>query len=218
MKLLHVTESPEFILDAIRGGRLSYRSEGNSDSYLDSYRRLILGEDDKRWIKDRFKARAVGETKFLRTIPISLFIAAPLKWWVELDTYKVGTVRQSDSLMHRTPKRGKFTAADFDVSDNLATSSDFTALLAMLNQRWDAWCANGARRNDRQSREWTELQDLIPRSFVYTSHWYASYEVLRNVYWQRRHHRMSGQWATFFDQLRPRLLLPALVFDELPYA
>jgi hypothetical protein len=177
-----------YILDAISGSRLSYGSGGKSDSALDAEGSLWLGDVDRAFVEARIAAGVAGEDKLLRTIPVSAFITAPLRWWVELDTYKVGTVRQSSSLMHRLASRGHFTADDF-------TTTTAPQAVALVNELCAAWLAAGGRRN-HSSPEWVALQDAIPRGYLYTSHWCASYAVLRNIYAQRRHHR-QGEWHAF---------------------
>lgn len=198
MKLEHTHVSQEFIIYAIWGARLSYGNQRNSDSTMgfgmDDFE-LTVGSEDERFLKARLSASVQGENKFLRTIPVSVFITAPLKWWIELDTYKIGTVRQSSSLMHRLASKGRFTPDDFDVLDSADPA--FLSILGALNAEYDHWIATGARRNDKYP-EWTAWQDLIPRSFVYESHWFANYAVLRNIYGQRKNHRMA-HWKTFLD-------------------
>lgn len=189
-----------FIKQAILGARLSYGNGKNSDSMLKMFE-LHIGPEDERFLKARLNASAQGENKFLRVIPVSVFITAPLKWWVELDTYKVGTVRQSSSLMHRLASKGRFAPDDFDVLDSADPS--FLAILDTLNAEYDKWIASGARRHDKYP-EWTAWQDLIPRSFLYESHWIANYAVLRNIYFQRKDHRMV-HWKKFLEWIENNL-------------
>ena len=175
-----------FIFEAIDGCRLSYGSNEKMDSLDDNA--LVIGPVDRAFCEARLATQARGEDKFLRTIPVSVWLRAPLRWWVELDTYKVGTARQSSSLMHRMARDGELSADDF-------TTSTDPALVVLANTKYYAWLQSGAKRNFT-SREWLEFQDSIGRGFLYTSHWSASYAVLRNIYGQRRHHRM-GEWRAF---------------------
>lgn len=185
-----------FIQEAILGARLSYGNGKNSDSWFRGSE-FLIGPEDQRFLQARLSSGVHGEDKFIRCIPVSFRINAPLKWWVELDTYKVGTTRQSSSLMHRLTSRGHFTVDDFAFRD--PTAAHVQNILADLNRLYDLWMAQGPRRSDTQG-EWTDWQDLIPRSYLYESQWVASYAVLRNIYFQRRNHRM-GLWKVFLDRL-----------------
>lgn len=175
------------ILDAIMGSRLSYGSNSKSDSLMDGDE-LVIGPEDKKFLQARITAGVGGENKFLRCIPVSVFILAPLRWWVDMDTYKVGTVRQSSSLMHYFKSRGELTAAQF-------TSSTDPRLIDIANEKYRSWIASGGGTNFT-SREWEEFQDSIPRGFLYTSQWCGSYAVLANIYRQRRAHRQK-EWRSF---------------------
>lgn len=187
-----------FIYEAILGSRLSYGNGKNSDSMVfyvpevDDFR-LNLGMEDRRFIEARLNSGVHGEDKLTRCIPVSVRIKAPLKLLVELDTYKVGTVRQSSSLMHRVASRGHFVVEDFAFRD--PTADHVVNLIAEINRLYDLWIAEGPRRSDTQG-EWTDWQDMIPRSYIYDSQWFTSYAVLRNIYFQRKNHRM-GLWKDF---------------------
>lgn len=191
-----------YILEAIHGARLSYGSNEKSDSYIlprdDGTLWLHIGPEDEKFIRNRVLAGVSGEDKLLRTIPVSVFITAPIKFWVELDTYRIGTTRQSSSLMHRLATKGEFTPDDFEVRD--PGSPRFRRMLNDLNEAYREWLDAGGRRNDKYV-EWTDWQDLVPRSYLYKSHWYGSYANLRNIYFQRRNHRMK-QWKEFVSWIQ----------------
>ena len=194
MKFENTIIDERFILAAIHGARLSYGNGKNSDSELFDGM-LCMGVEDTRFLQARLGAAVSGENKFLRTIPVSVVISAPMKFWTELDTYKIGTTRQSSSLMHRLASKGHFTIGDFDVLDK--SDSTFLAMLASLNHGYDKWLETGSMRHDKNP-VWTQWQDMIPRSYIYTSHWTANYAVLRGIYFQRRNHRMR-QWQAFVE-------------------
>lgn len=202
LEVLHTRVLGGYMLDAIQGARLSYGSGEASDSkilYTDGS--IHIGPADALLCR-RLVTGAQGEAKFLGAMPISTFIRAPLKWWVQMDTYRFAppdgslteiastVVRQSASLMHRTQAKGSFTAADF-------TDSTDSRHIALVNEKYDAWVASGGRRNSH-SPEWEALQDTIGRGYLYTAQWYSNYAVVRNVWKQRRHHRM-GEWRAFCD-------------------
>jgi hypothetical protein len=144
-------------------------------------------------------------------------LSASAKFWRELDTYKVGTVRQSDSLMHRLLSRGPFTEAEFDVSEEFRQSPTFKTYFTLLNELWHDWKAEGGRRNDRQSQKWQHMQDFVIASYVYTSQFTLNYEVMRNIYSQRKNHRMASQWRAFFDEVLVRLPFSEIVTEDLPF-
>lgn len=199
LSILRSRVSGGFLLDAIDGARLSYGSGANADSALDGAT-LTIGPNDTALCRRLVTGGGTGEDKLLRAMPVSSFVRAPLRWWVQMDTYRLAppdgpltevastAVRQSESLMHRTARRGPFTAADF-------TATTDARLIAIVNEKYDAWLASGARRNST-SPEWEALQDAIGRGYLYTAQWYANYAVIRNVYRQRRHHR-QGEWRAW---------------------
>ncbi len=195
MKIDRVLVYEPFIREAILGARLSYGSGGKSDSSLVGDT-LIIGDDDRKLCR-KLLVGAIGEDKFLRSIPVSAHITAPLKFWVELDTYKVGTVRQSSSLMHRVASRAEFTKEDFEIEDEQWTEPRMQVMLANLNGAVQDWLNTTSGRRTDKWPEWTLWQDLVPRSFRYISHWYANYAVLSNIYYVRKNHRMSSQWRPF---------------------
>jgi hypothetical protein len=181
-----------YILEAVLGARLSYGSGSLSDSYITEGDDIeppavIIGSEDQKLIRKLVRAGG-GEDKLLRCIPVSVVIKAPLRWWVDMDTYKVGTVKQSASLMHFLKRNGHFTAGQF-------TDTTDPRLIDIANEKFDAWVAAGAKRN-YTSKEWEELQDAISRGYLYTAQWFGSYAVLRNIYFQRRHHR-QGEFREF---------------------
>lgn len=192
---------PGWFIDGIYGARLSYGSQDHMDSHFTTDG-AVIGPQDEQFIKDKLLTDrgARGEDKLLRTLFVSAFIRAPLRWWVEADTYKIAppegaqaavsslAVRQSSSLMHRLARHGALTADDF-------TATTDPRLIDLANEHYQAWVDSGAKRNFT-SPEWVRFQDAIGRGFLYTSQWVGNYAILRNLYAQRSHHRM-GEWRTF---------------------
>lgn len=181
-----------YVLEAILGARLSYGSGEKSDSEVvfPEHARtpyVEIGPEDRKLLT-KLTLAGGGEDKWLRCIPVSVFIRGPLRWWFDIDTYKVGTVKQSASLMHFLKRHGRFEAGHF-------TDTTDQRVIAVANEKFDAWVSAGARRN-YTSREWLELQDAIGRGYLYTAQWFGSYAVLRNIYFQRRYHR-QGEFREF---------------------
>jgi hypothetical protein len=182
-----------YIYEAIDGCRLSYGSNEKMDTaflYPD-HQRIIIGPVDRAFCEARITAWARGDKKMLNTIPVSVWLRGPLRWFVELDTHKVGTTKQSSSLMHRLAKLGELKAEDF-------TPTTDPRLIEIANEHYRAWVASGGKRHS-SNEAWTKFQDAIGRGYLYTAHWHANYRVLRELYPQRRDHRMADEWDTFCD-------------------
>ena len=152
--------------------------------------------------------------KFLRQIFVSVDITAPLYWWKEMDTYKVGTTANSTSTMHKlasTPiTRECFEKDDFDgsliVFENYPYSPEET-----VNDMWDSVidvCESLRKRylKTKDIRYWKELIRILPESWLQTRTWTANYSVLRQIYHWRKNHKLS-EWHQFCDWV-----------SKLPYA
>lgn len=172
------------------GGR-KYRGDkyyiGKND--LDLAQRLILGGKEHR--------------KFLRQVFVSVDITAPIYWWKEMDTYKIGTTANSTSTMHKlatTPiTRDCFEMDDYDGKLGLIDPQ-------ILDVRIDQWIDDLEQlrqmynmTNDK--RYWKELIRWLPESWLQTRTWTANYEVLRNIYFQRCNHKLT-EWHTFCNWIK----------------
>ena len=122
-----------------------------------------------------------GHNKFLEAITVTLDIDAPRYWWSEFDTYRVGTTKQSESTMHTIDKRHltKFDFEGGDIPDSL---------LSLINSAVD-------------DKDWYRVKQLLPESFLQRRIVSTNYKVLRNVYAQRKNHRLP-EWRVFCDTLR----------------
>lgn len=194
-----------FILAAIKGCRLSKRSVHKMDSRLvnglhgasdgstqwQSY--CVIGPEDERFVRARILGDNDAERKLLRAIPFSVFITGPLRFWFDLDTYKIATVKQSSSLMHYFKSAGELRPDDF-------TPTTDSRLIAIANEKFRAWLAVGGKATS-DCIEWEEFQDAIGRGVLYTAQWEGSYATLRNMYFQRRHHR-QGEFHQLCDWVR----------------
>ncbi len=193
MRIERVVVYQPFIFEAVLGARLSWASGSRSDSTLvwsemdgRTEPQLVLGEADTALVT-KLLVGASGEDKFLRAIPVSMWITAPLKWWHDFDTYTFA-VTQSESLMHYTKGKGELPREKF----SQATSDD---VLKVVNDLFRKWIESGARMNST-SPDWEAFQDSIPRGFLYTKHVMLNYATLRLIYKQRRNHR-QGDWREF---------------------
>ena len=192
---------------AIRGMRNPMNSWDKSDS-----RYSCLCMDDKRDcpvepyiigpsdLELMMKLRNAGtdHRKFMRMIVVYLDITAPLYWWKEFDTYKVGTVANSCSTMHKIMDK-EFTLEDFSVermSDYLLVGVE--ALVDTLNTLRDLYI-NYDKYDDPETPKqkiWDSLIQLLPSSYNQTRNVMMNYEVLANIYKSRKNHKLD-EWREF---------------------
>ena len=195
---------------AIRGMRNPMESWDKSDSYygnneigLESY---VIGENDIKLMKTLIKA-GPEHRKFLRQIFISVDITAPLYWWKEFDTYKVGTVADSCSTMHKL-KDTPITVDCFEMDDfedckdnsNVYVSAIWIESITRLENLRQTYNAT------KDKRYWKELIRLLPESWLQKRTVTMSYENVANMYSQRMNHKLT-EWSKDFIQWA----------DSLPY-
>lgn len=175
------------IRHAIRGMRNAMNSWNKSDSYIDErYSTVHIGENDKALMKKLFNA-GTDHRKYLRMITVYADITAPLYWWKEYDTYKVGTVANSCSTMHTIHKR-RLTLDDFSI-DNYERCY-YVDILCNLNTLID----NYKKTND--IKYFRILVGLLPSSFNQKRTVMLNYEVLANIYKSRQGHKLK-EWKRF---------------------
>lgn len=132
----------------------------------------------------------LAHSKFLRQIFVSVDISAPLYFWSELDTYKVGTVANSESTMHKLTKDAKnLSLQDFEC--DWETEQYLTDVLIPELQRI---AADDTIDDIKRLRQ---LKQKLPTSYIQKRHWTGNYEIVRNMYNQRRNHRLT-EWRTDF--------------------
>ena len=197
---------------AIRGMRQPLQSHSKSDSYwgndegcLESY---VIGPNDMKLMKTLIKA-GPEHRKFLRQIFISVDITAPLYWWKEFDTYKVGTVANSCSTMHKL-KDTPITRDCFEMSGH----EDITMVLNALGKTHDFWywlidALEYLRQKYLETKDkkyWYELIRMLPESWLQKRTVTMSYENVANMYSQRMNHKLT-EWSKDFIQWA----------DNLPY-
>ncbi|MBQ8850468.1 MAG: hypothetical protein IJ011_09075 [Clostridia bacterium] len=178
--------------NAIRGARNPMNSWGRMDSAYDSEGNYILGENDLDLAKRLAKAGS-DHRKFLRQIFVSVDITAPLYWWKEFDTYKVGTVANSTSTMHKIHSK-PFEREDFSC-DRLdgAGLEALDSLIAFLEAERIKFCEN---KEDRQP--WHNMIQLLPSSYNQMRTVSMNYENLINMYYARKSHKLA-EWHTYCD-------------------
>ena len=181
--------------NAIRGARNPMNSWGKMDSSYDDEGNYILGANDLDLGK-RLASAGSDHRKFLRQIFVSVDITAPLYWWKEFDTYKVGTVANSCSTMHKIHVK-PFEREDFSCDRLDANGLDaLDALIAYLEAERQKFCAN---KDDRQP--WHNIIQLLPSSYNQMRTVTMNYENLINMYYARKSHKLA-EWHTLCDWIR----------------
>ena len=192
---------------AIRGMRNPMNSWNKSDSYwtANSKRpfteRFAIGENDLKLMKSLSKA-GNDHAKFLRMINVTVDITAPLYWWKEFDTYKVGTVANSCSTMHKIHAK-EFTLDDFSC-EHLDDAFERDGLLVAGYKRYLEYVIDGlndAREMYLETKDkyyWWQMIQLLPSSYNQKRTVQLNYQVLKSMYFARRNHKLDC-WRTFCD-------------------
>ena len=185
--------------NAMRGARNPLSSWDRSDSYYDKSGAYVLGENDLS-LAARLCASGSDHRKFIRQIFVSMDITAPLYWWKEFDTYKVGTVANSTSTMHKIHAK-PFERSDFSCDhmgeETLAFFDTVIARLEQLRLRY---------LETKDKAVWYELIQLLPSSYQQMRTCTMNYENLINIYRARRNHKLD-EWHVLCTEI-----------EKLPYA
>lgn len=156
--------------------------------------KYILGGDDLT-LMTTLRNAGTDHRKFMRMITVYLDITAPLYWWKEFDTYKVGTVANSCSTMHKIAAK-EFTLEDFShehlQEDSVAVLD--TVIHTLNVHRY--WFNNKVL--DDPKIDWWQMIQLLPSSYNQKRTVMLNYEVLANIYKSRRHHKLD-EWHTLCD-------------------
>ena len=185
--------------NAMRGARNPLNSWARSDSYYDETGNYVLGENDLGLAK-RLRKAGSDHRKYMRQIFVSVDITAPLYWWKEYDTYKVATVANSTSTMHKIHSK-PFTREDFShdhmSEEALAALDSMIEVLERLRLRF-------VETKDKQA--WYSMIQLLPESYEQLRTCSFNYETLVHIYFARRDHELE-EWHRCCDWIL-----------ELPYA
>lgn len=181
---------------AIRGMRNPLNSWAKSDTVFDTGNGVPkIGENDMKLMR-KLVAGGSEHRKFLRMINVTFDVTAPLYWWQQLDTYKVGTVRNSCSKMHKLLYKA-FEMDDF-ATDSLADEA--RGVLQVLIDQLNNWRKRYFETPEKQvsvRRElWDAILGLLPESYCQKSTVQMNYEVLRTIYHQRKGHKLI-EWQVF---------------------
>lgn len=178
--------------NAIRGARNPMNSWSRSDSYTDGEGKFVLGKNDLD-LACRLAHAGSDHRKFLRQIIVSVDITAPLYWWKEFDTYKVGTTANSCSTMHKIHSK-PFERSDFscDKMDDGALKLLDTVIEYMEEQRI-AFCEDKTNK-----QHWFNIIQTLPTSYNQMRTVTLNYENLINIYYARRFHKLD-EWHILCD-------------------
>ena len=181
---------------AIRGARNPMNSWHLMDSCYNNGE-FEIGEKDYDLLR-RLTIAGPEHRKWNRMVTVTMDITAPLYWWKEYDTYKVGTVANSCSTMHKIQSK-KFEMSDFSI-EHLSSSSLMHMIIFDLNFYRD----NFNKTKDKEY--WWKMIQLLPSSYNQKRTVHLNYETLGAMYRQRKHHKLD-EWVEF-----------CRVIEELPYS
>lgn len=207
-----VPPSPEQWEIVIEGMRNSHDSWDKSDSIFDTVRigtavrtvqHFTLGENDYS-LAERLAKSGASHSKYRRMLPVIVTINAPLYWWKEFDTYKVGTVENSCSTMHTIHKR-EFTLSDFSYEKLLGNGNlcggDCVPLVVLMDIiRALNWHRKLFLETENKEYWWQMIQ-MLPSSYNQKRTISLNYEVLSNMYFQRKDHKLD-EWRDFCEWIR----------------
>ena len=176
---------------AIRGARNPMNSWDRMDSCYNNGE-FEIGENDYKLLKNLTIA-GPEHRKWNRMVTVTMDITAPLYFLKEWDTYKVGTVANSCSTMHRIQAK-KFEMSDFSV-EHLRSLRVMHEVIDELNFYRDKF------NKDKKKEDWWEMIQLLPTSYNQKRTVHLNYEVLGTMYHQRRHHKLD-EWVEFCDTIK----------------
>lgn len=185
--------------NAIRGARNPMNSWGRMDSHTEPDGTFVFGPNDLDLAMRLAKAGS-DHRKYLRMVFISVDVTAPLYWWKEYDTYKVATVANSTSTMHKIHSK-PFSIDDFSCDHMTDGTKKFmeTVVAELENIR--------LRFKETKSKDdWYDMIQLLPSSYNQMRTCTFNYETLINIYRARKNHKLA-EWHTFCDWI-----------ETLPYA
>lgn len=184
------------------------------DNYKFPYKGFIVGPNDLDLMK-RLRNAGTDHRKFMRMITVYLDITAPFYWWKEFDTYKVGTVANSCSTMHKIAEK-EFTLEDFSCEHLINESVTEETIEYNPTDLWfhghlfnTVRMLNNARERYLKTKDrkyWWQMIQLLPSSYNQKRTIMLNYEVLANIYKSRRNHKLD-EWHIFCDWI-----------EELPYS
>lgn len=207
------SEQMKFIIEGMRNPMNSWeksdshicRQDGSFCMECEHKNDYCLGENDLS-LMQRLSNAGPEHRKYMRMMSVYVRITAPLYWWKEFDTYKVGTVSNSCSTMHKIQEK-EFTLEDFS-TEHICIRQSMDVLkdtIDALNVFRDVYLNGGNLRYEngnikcfgKKDKEiWWQLIQLLPSSYNQTRNVMLNYEVLANIYRQRKNHKLD-EWREF---------------------
>lgn len=215
---------------AVRGCRNPLNSWHKSDSFEHTAKYELyrynegppeIGPNDLK-LMQKLVLAGTDHSKFMRMINVTMDITAPLYFNKELDTYKIGTVRNSCSTMHKIHAK-EFTLEDFSVEHlHKKSINNLNETISILNDWRDIYLNGGMVDNyDGTSKiysvkdkdAWWQMIQLLPSSYNQKFTWQANYQVLRNIYFARRNHKLD-EWKAFCNEIKKLPYAEQLIYLE----
>lgn len=192
--------------NAMRGARNPMNSWGRMDSSYDENGQYVLGPNDLS-LAVRLRKAGSDHRKFIRQIFVSVDITAPLYWWKEYDTYKVATVANSTSTMHKIHSKA-FEREDFSVDHMTETTLEFMdTIIEKLEEIRLRYLET------KSKADWYDMIQLLPSSYNQMRTCTFNYETLVNIYYARRNHKLA-EWHTFCDWIQTLPYAKELIVAE----
>ena len=197
--ILPSSNQMQFVIEGMRNPMNSWDKSDSGFSLTENgSASWTVGENDYSLMKKLAKA-GTDHRKFMRMMPVYVRITAPLYWWKEADTYKIGTVANSCSTMHKIQEK-EFTLDDFS-HEHLVKTNLLDIIIDDLNSNRTIY-----NDYDNQSDEfkakfskkdvWWQMIQLLPSSYNQTRNVMLNYEVLANIYKSRKNHKLD-EWREF---------------------
>lgn len=211
-----VLPSPEqwdIIIEGMRNPMNSWRLSDSYSTFIEDPQTLesadfqfFLGDNDHKLMTNLAKGGAV-HAKYRRMIPVFVTINAPLYWWKEFDTYKVGTVTNSCSTMHKIHAK-EFTMDDFSHEHlDCLSEQHLFSVVQRLNECRESFI------DLKEKDYWWQMIQLLPTSYNQKRTVMLNYEVLVNIYHSRKNHKLD-EWHVFCDWIRSLPYADLIIGDE----
>lgn len=202
-------------MPALHGMRHPLKSYGSADSGYSGFSSEVkIGPNDYDLAKRLCKAGSPEHAKFLRQIVVWVDITAPRFWWSEFDTYKIGTTANSQSTMHRLMRDGiKEEDFCFIFGEDEIANQAMRNYIKEINDLINLY--NSLESGDIKEQYFEKIKAMLPEGYMQTRTISLNYEVLRNMYRQRKNHRLS-EWHTDFVNWVHTLPYSEFITDEWP--
>lgn len=202
---------------AIRGMRNPMNSWDKSDSIFDGDYYpdcAFIGENDKKLMIKLAKSGS-DHRKYMRMINVTADILAPLYWWKEYDTYKVGTVANSCSTMHKILDK-EFTFDDFSIEHLFETTKMHLSNTIKILNIWRNECLHYKQKSEDSKPQkdcWWQIIQLLPSSYNQLRTVQLNYEVLYHIYFARKGHKLD-EWREFCEWIKTLPLMNEIINES----